>query len=240
MSSISVHTTDFSGLYHLLRKAEGRIYTDEEVALLPIINEQHKHYKEWIARRSSCERLLKYLSDKKKDLKILEVGCGNGWLAARLATIPGSGVTGIDINTDELEQAKRVFDRIGNLEFLNCSLNDESINSLDFDIIVFAASVQYFSSFKKVLHDAMNKLKPGGEIHLIDSNFYSQKEVGAARQRTAEYYQSIGFPEMTDHYFHHSRDDLKQFEHDILYDPHSLVNRFISNKNPFYWIRINA
>jgi ubiquinone/menaquinone biosynthesis C-methylase UbiE len=241
MSSIAIHTkNDFSTLYYLLRKTEGRIYTDDEVALLPAIKPQHKHYREWVARKASSDKLTKYLSDKKKDLQILEVGCGNGWLAANLAAVPGSKVTGIDINAEELDQAKRVFNKITNLEFFNCSLDDKQIKESRYDIIVFAASIQYFSSLKKVLNNAMNRLTPGGEIHLIDTNFYSQKEIAAARRRTIEYYRSIGFPEMTDNYFHHSKEELEQFDHETLYDPHSLVNRFKTNKNPFYWIKINA
>lgn len=241
MTSLATHTkNDFSTLYYLLRRAEGRIYTDGEVALLPAINERHKHYKEWIARKSSVDKLIKYLGDKKKGLRILEVGCGNGWLAAKLAALPGASVTGIDINAEELEQAKRVFDKIRNLEFFYCSLDGELIKESRYDIIVFAASIQYFSSLGNVLGNAISVLKPGGEVHLIDSNFYSQKEVAAARQRTTDYYRSIGFPEMIDNYFHHSKEELIQFDHEILYDPYSLINRIKANKNPFYWIRINA
>lgn len=241
MSSVATHmANDFSEQYYLLRKAEGRIYSDEEVASLPEINEQHKYFKEWLARKASAGRLVKYLSDRNKELQILEVGCGNGWLAAKLAGIRRTKVTGIDINIKELEQAKRVFNKIGNLEFLNCSLDDELLKELRYNIIVFASSIQYFSPLRNVLRNAINKLKPGGEIHLVDSNFYSQNEVEAARGRTNNYYQSIGFPEMTDQYFHHSIQELEQFDPEILYDPHSLLNRFKTIKNPFYWIKINA
>jgi ubiquinone/menaquinone biosynthesis C-methylase UbiE len=241
MSPAATHmANDFSRQYYLLRNAEGRIYTDDEVALLPVINGQHRHYREWVARRASTDRLVKYLSDRNKELQILEVGCGNGWLAARLAGIPRTKVTGIDINIEELEQAKRVFNKTGNLEFYSCSLDDELINELHYDIIVFASSIQYFSSLNDVLRKAMSMLKAGGEIHVIDSNFYLQNEVEAARQRTNKYYQSIGFPEMTGQYFHHSMQELAPFDPEILYDPHSLLNRVKKNKNPFYWIKINA
>lgn len=241
MSPVTTHTKkDFSTLYYLLRKDEGRIYTDHEVSLLPVINEQHKHYKEWISRKASCDKLVKYLSHNKKPLQILEVGCGNGWFAAKLAGIPGSKVTAIDINAEELDQAMRVFKKMGNLDFFNHSLDDEMIKESRYDIIVFAASVQYFPSLKKVLGNAMNILKPAGEIHLIDTNFYPQADLAAARKRTIEYYRSIGFPQMIDQYFHHSKEELAQFDHEVLYDPHSLINRFKINKNPFYWIKINA
>lgn len=241
MNSIAAHTTrDFSKQYYLLRKAEGRIYTDEEVSLLPAISQQHRHYKEWLVRKASCDKLIKYLSNKNRSHQILEVGCGNGWLAANLAAVQDSNVTAIDVNAEELEQARRVFNKLSNLKFFNCSLDDALIKDSRYDRIVFAASIQYFSSLKTVLGNVMNMLKPGGEIHLLDSNFYSEKEIAAAKQRTMEYYQSIGFPEMINQYFHHAKEDLEEFDHEILYDPYSLINRFITNRNPFYWIKINA
>lgn len=241
MSSVNTHTkNDFSTLYYLLRKAEERIYADEEVRLLPVISEHHRHYKEWVVRKASCDKLVKYLSDKKRDLQILEVGTGNGWLSARLAAVPGMKVIGIDVNREELDQAIRVFKDIINLEFYNCSLDDGLMKDLKFDVIVFAASIQYFFPLEKVLGNATNMLKPGGEIHIIDSNFYSQKELEAAQQRTNDYYQSIGFPEMSGQYFHHGNEELARYDVEILYDPHSFMNRLKQNKSPFYWIKINA
>lgn len=234
------NTIDFAQQYYLLRKSEGRIYSDKEVADLPGINNGHRHYHEWQIRKVSCDRLVKYLVKKPKGLEILEIGCGNGWLSAKLSVIPLSRVTGIDINDEELNQAKRVFSQIENLEFFNCSLQDEMFSDRKFDVIVFAASVQYFSSLEKVLNESLKRLKPGGEIHIIDSHLYKQNETEAARLRSDDYYKTIGFPEMSDQYFHHSLEGLKFFNHDILYDPGSIINKLKKYKTPFYWICIKA
>ena len=232
------NTIDFGLQYILLRNKEGRIYSDKEVAVLPEIDKEHKHYNEWEVRKDTSGRLIKYLFSKKKALEILEVGCGNGWLTAKLSGIPLSRLIGIDINGEELNQAKRVFSQIENLEFFNCSFQDEMFSDRKFDIIVFAASVQYFSSLKKVLNESLERLKPGGEIHIIDSHLYRQNETNAASLRSNEYYRAIGFPEMSDQYFHHSLEDLKLFNHDVLYDPNSIINKLKKNKNPFYWVSI--
>ena len=231
---------DFAQQYILLRYKEGRIYSDKQVAELPEIDKEHKHYNEWQVRKNTSGRLIKYFINKKRDLEILEVGCGNGWLSAKLSAVPLSKVTGIDINAVELSQAKRVFRQIGNVEFFNCSLQNEMFSGRKFDIIVFAASVQYFSSLKKVLSDSLEMLKLGGEIHIIDSHLYKQNGISAARLRSNEYYRAIGFPEMSDQYFHHTLGDLKLFNHDILYDPNSIINKLKKNKNPFYWILIRG
>ena len=91
---------------------------------------------------------------------------------------------------------------------------------------------------EKILNDSLKRLKPGGEIHIVDSNLYRQSEISAARLRSNEYYKAIGFPEMSDQYFHHPLVDLKLFNHNILYDPHSIINKLKKNKNPFYWVCI--
>jgi SAM-dependent methyltransferase len=229
---------NFSKQYFLLRKKEGRIYSDKEVAALPEIEKGHKHYHEWLVRKDSCERLVKYLVNRKRNLEIMEIGCGNGWLSAKLSAVPTSHVTGIDIGTEELNQAKRVFDHIEMLEFFNCSVHDEIVNNRQFDVIVFAASIQYFSSLEKIIADAVKLLKPGGEIHIIDSHFYNEKEVEDARLRSHNYYNVIGFPGLSNNYFHHSLEELKSFNHVILYNPGSIINRLRRNRNPFYWICI--
>jgi len=65
---------DFESLYIRLRKKEGRIYTDEEVKVLPDIAITHPHYKEWQFRKQSAQRLIDHLTQKKRSLEILEIG----------------------------------------------------------------------------------------------------------------------------------------------------------------------
>lgn len=240
---ISVQHTvpgDFEKLYIQLRQKEGRIYTDEEVARFPEIAETHLHHKEWQIRNESSQKLFDYLKRKKHSWDILEIGCGNGWLSAKLAGLKGSMITGIDINTQELEQAKRVFGNIPNLQFYYGGINELKEGEMQFDVIVLAATIQYFPSLKKIIEPAMKYLNQNGELHIIDSHFYSISELGGAKQRSLLYYEIAGFPEMAYWYFHHSLDELENYNYTILYDPSSLFNRFLRNKNPFYWIRIKS
>lgn len=233
-----VATSNFEQEYIAVRQKENRIYTDEQVKWLPEIEETHPHYKEWQMRMNSCFKLVQYLSNKKTELNILEVGCGNGWLCSQLAKIPGSNVAGIDINKTELDQAKRIFDSIENLEFFYCGLNDNNIRNEKFDVIVFAASIQYFPSLDEILSVAFELLNPNGEIHILDSHFYRSSELDSARNRTNEYFQSIHFPGMAKHYFHHGIEGLRAYNHKLFYIPDLFMNRFLKNKNPFPWVCI--
>jgi len=52
---------DFETIYTQLRQKERRIYTDEEVAQLPSISPTHIHFKEWLVRKHSSQKLVTYL-----------------------------------------------------------------------------------------------------------------------------------------------------------------------------------
>jgi len=229
----------FQKLYIAIREKECRLYTDEQVAQLPFIESSHVHSTEWRIRRRSASRLLNYLGKKKRELTILETGCGNGWLSGRLSDMAGSSVTGIDVNESELNQAKRVFGDRTNIHFLIGDIRDVPSDK-KFDIIIFAASIQYFPSFHLVVANALSILNPGGEIHILDSPFYRVTEIEDAERRSEIYYRSIGFGDMAKFYFHHSDEALDNYHYKILYNPFRPVNRLLRRKDPFPWICIKA
>lgn len=225
---------DFEELYIAVRQQEKRIYTDEQLQLLPDID--HVYYDEWKIRKRSSERLIEYLSKKHKFLRVLEVGCGNGWLSAKMSNIPDTQVIGLDINQLEIDQANRVFKK-ENLEFIYDSFNDNTFDRAKFDVIVFAASLQYFPSVINVMKQALDILRPGGEVHIIDTPFYTPDEAEKADERSHNYYAALGIPEMAEHYFHHSISEFWGFKYEVLFDPTSIFN-MIFKKDPFYWVSI--
>jgi 2-polyprenyl-3-methyl-5-hydroxy-6-metoxy-1,4-benzoquinol methylase len=228
----------FEKKYIITRSLENRLYSDEEVMKLPEVNPVHTHWKEWQSRRRSSRRLLRYLEAQKRPLEILEIGCGNGWLSHLMAEIPDSRVTGLDINFTELQQAARVFNDDPNLSFIHGDLRNPVLADMQFDIILFAAALEYFPSMKKIIHRCIGYLKPGGEIHIIDTRLYRPGEVQTARMRTLAYYTSLGYPEMADFYYHHSIRDLRSFHHVLLFNPNSLIARLKGNRYDLPWVRI--
>jgi ubiquinone/menaquinone biosynthesis C-methylase UbiE len=225
----------FEQLYLAVRQQEKRIYTDEQLKNLPDIAPAHPYYNEWLIRKQSSDRLIDYLKkNKKKHLKILEVGCGNGWLSAALSSQLNARVTGIDNNRVEITQAKRVFAN-RNIDFIYSSFNDDTFSDEKFDVIIFAASLQYFPSLITILKQSLAILNRGGEIHIIDSHFYKPTSTDKAEERSRQYYAGLGFPEMNKHYFHHSVSEFWGFKYNILFNPDSLLNRLLK-KGPFYWI----
>ncbi|MEO6632131.1 MAG: class I SAM-dependent methyltransferase [Mucilaginibacter sp.] len=226
--------TTFGDLYIDVRNQEKRVLTDCQVMFLPDIEPTHIHYKEWQIRKRSAKRLIDYLTEKNKPLNILEVGCGNGWLSSLLLVIKGAKVTGLDVNEPEIMQAKRLFKNEG-LDFICAGFDPATFTGKKFDVILFAASIQYFPSLKNILQSALSCLTPNGEIHIIDTNFYSPSQVEGAARRTEMYYNEIGYPEMAAYYCHHTVNELRPFNYRVLLNPHRLVNKILK-KDPFYWV----
>lgn len=228
----------FEKKYITIRSLESRLYTDEDLSKLPDVAPDHPHYREWQIRKRSGRRLVRYLSGVKRSLDILEIGCGNGWLSHQMAEIPGTRVTGLDINFTELQQAARVFNDDPNLNFVQGDIRSGILDGQQFDFIVFADAIQYFPSLKKTLHFTLHFLKPGGEVHILDSRFYKPAEIETARRQTIAYYTSLGYPEMADFLFHHNHHDLRSFHYHLLYNPKTFVNRLLGRTEDCGWVCI--
>ena len=226
----------FEDLYHEVRRREKRLYSDGQLMFLPDVDPSHVHFKEWQVRKRSSQKLLAYLAKKNMPLNILEIGCGNGWLSSRLSSIKNSKVIGLDINELEILQAKRVFKK-DNLEFICDSFNPGIFHGTKFDVILFAASLQYFPSVNQILRSALTCLKGNGEIHIMDTPFYNPGEIADAMLRAKEYFAMLNCPEMAAYYFYHTVKNLKLFNYRVLANPASLVNR-LSKRQGFYWIAV--
>lgn len=231
-------TSSFEQHYIRLRSREGRMFTDEELTLLPDVVSTHRYANEWKIRKRSALRLQQYFRQKKGYWKILEAGCGNGWLSHLLATGSQHFITGADINDAELQQAKRVFGNPPNLLFISGSLDHPAVSSEKYEAIFFASSIQYFESLKALIAQSCKLLKPGGELHLLDSPIYHRKDLPAARERTKHYFEASGVPGMSAYYFHHSWDDLVGLPFTVLSKPVNRIRLFNRTQDPFPWIRI--
>lgn len=236
--AVSSDEARFTRLYLRLRKTEGRIYNNRQVAALPHVPISHPYYREWKKRDYSCEKLLRYIRKHGHICDILEVGCGNGWLTAKLSTIIKGSVTGIDINKVELEQARKVFRNIPQISFVEGDIRSGILENSKFDIIIFAASIQYFPSLKEIIDVALSHLTLQGEIHIIDSHFYHSGQLNAAKERSRKYFIDLGFPEMIHFYFHHNINDLASYRYHFLNNPASWLGKLKGHRNPFHWVVI--
>ena len=230
-------------LYLSVREKEKRIYDDSTLISLPEVDIYHPHYYEWQIRKKSARKLLKYILQNKKNIDILDLGCGGGWLSNFISSWSGNDVYAVDLNIKELEQGAKVFCHNDKLFFIYGDIVDDIFFPKSFDIIIIASAIQYFDNLNILLNRLFYFLKPGGEIHIIDSPIYNESEIVAARNRTENYYRDIESPEMKNYYFHHSWNELNGIKYLVMNQAalnfHKFKKYFTVNKiKPFPWIKI--
>ncbi len=228
--------------YLAAREKEGRLLDDNEARRLPVVPADHRHGDEWRIRGLSCRRLAAYLRGR-RPLRLLDLGCGNGWMSHRLAQSPGVAVDAVDLNPHELEQADRLFGGVEGLTFIHGDVFSSIFEPGRFDAAVLASSVQYFPSLPALIDRLFELLAEGGEIHILDSPFYTEETRAASQARSRDHYRRIGVPAMIEHYHHHLWSDLEPFRPHWLHRPDSLgarLQRRLLRRplSPFPWARI--
>ena len=219
---------DKEAQYIAVRDAEQRVVSDELLKELPNTPEDYALHSEWQIRVDSTKRLMKWFAGSEQN--ILDLGCGNGWMSNMLYKA-GHKVTGVDLNLTELRQAEKVFGANNRLEWVYADVLQHDIPNAPFDSIVLAASCQYFDDMAVLTDRLKTMLSDKGAIHLVDSFFYTEKNVAAAKQRTRDYYTKVSYPEMSEYYYHHQISDLKKLGYKKKYP-----TLFSGGNKPEWWI----
>lgn len=220
----------FERSYKSVRSKEKRWLSDHEVKRLPEIDGSSLQKKEWEQRKWMSQQFLNYLAGKSPK-RILEIGCGNGWYT-NLAASFCDQIVGLDITSEELEQAVRCF---GNehIAFV-CSTDLQKLEPLQFDLIFFAGSLQYLEVNEEFWGQLNRLLDKTGEIHILETRFYDQSGVEEAKRRSKEYFKQLG--EEVNYYHHLCWEDLPR-NYELLYRPDWRI-RFNRKRSSFPWIRI--
>ena len=222
----------FEELYIEVRDKENRVYPDEFIRQLPDVPKGHRHYNEWQKRKRTLKRFLSHLKNRKTN-SILEIGCGNGWLTQQIAPF-ASQVHGLDVGQYELEQAARC-SSYKNVTYVCCS-DWQLLPESSFDLIVFAGSFQYFEIGSEFWKQLFRCLKDNGEIHILDTPFYSEKESSLAKERSENYFTLLGNKQAINYYHHQQWSKLKG-KIEVKYTPNKLSSLF-RNRSPFPWVII--
>ena len=113
-------------------------------------------------QRKHGEELIKKLS-LGKNVKILDLGCGTGYLSSLLADSvgPGATVVAIDPNKSRLELAQKQYSR-PNLLFVEA--NDVSLPEDQYDLVFSNYVLHWIENKAAVLKKVHQNLKPGGQF----------------------------------------------------------------------------
>lgn len=211
---------EFSNAYYETRHKEGWIDEDGVVKCLPRVPRNHPHVAHWRVRAITADRLSRIIGQDNRDLRILEVGCGNGWLSVYLARACFAQVLGIDVAAFEIEQARRVWKDESRVTFSVGSIlthGDSLATPLGlFDAVLFSASMQYMPNACLAIKSALKLLRPGCFVLVADTPWYNSKNLAGARARTMDYYKSLGVDSMARWYHHHDIEQLTGLEWSII------------------------
>jgi ubiquinone/menaquinone biosynthesis C-methylase UbiE len=101
-----------------------------------------------------------------QDIRILDIGCGNGALLNALSDRIGSGI-GVDESEAILERARKRNVERSNLEFLKISGPVLPFDDSSFDVVISLMSFRYLD-WDPLLHEIKRVTKPGGKFLIID------------------------------------------------------------------------
>jgi malonyl-CoA O-methyltransferase len=110
-----------------------------------------------------ANQLLDRLSSRPAPFKsILELGCGTGYLTAKLAeAFPAAKITAVDLAPEMVKAARR---RVSapSIEFLVADAEEEELQPSSFDLIASNATVQWFESTETTMRSLAGALRKGG------------------------------------------------------------------------------
>ncbi len=100
--------------------------------------------------------------------RVLDIGCGDGKVTARIADlVPRGSVLGIDSSEEMVRFAKEKFPAEGhpNLRFQEADARDLEFDE-EFNLVVSFAALHWIADHKPVLRGIGRALKPGGSVFL--------------------------------------------------------------------------
>lgn len=232
---------DFETPYIRCRSKDSYILSDAEVSELPGTFLYNLHRKEWSLREKSMNRLYAYMKKQNigagSDASVLDLGCGNGWIANRLSQLERFDVWGLDINMNELEQAARVFSN-DSLNFCYGNVYEPIFEDSSFDYVILSDTISYFSNLQQLINRCRSLLKSGGEIHILDSPIYAENEIDEAKAKQEDYYKKWGCDEMMEYYHFHTKQDFSHYDYEYLYNYGFFKKLFRRKDSPYPWIKI--
>ncbi len=124
----------------------------------------------WKAKQKDIKVIDKLIGNK-TNLKILDVGCWNGWLCNYLSK-KGHQAVGVDIFIDEFDGLKAFKHYQSKYTSIQMNINEVYRIKDKFDLIVFNRVWAYFNDHQKIFNDAKQLLTNKGIIIFTGLTFY--------------------------------------------------------------------
>jgi SAM-dependent methyltransferase len=113
-------------------------------------------------------RLLDAYCDVRDGLRVLDVGCGKAWLMRQWAERFAIEGTGIEVNPQFLEVARRATPARGRLEFVDGPAEDFEPDRGFYDVVLCLGASFALGGFVRAVEWMVDVAKPGGTIVIGD------------------------------------------------------------------------
>ena len=118
------------------------------------------------------EPMLALIKFNLKD-RILDVGCGTGWLVRRIAPLVPAGLAaGMDVSDEMLKRAESLSRQLPNVAFAHGGVNAIPWESGHFTKVLSVESAYYWPDPAQGIHEIFRVLAPGGAAWIL-INYYS-------------------------------------------------------------------
>jgi ubiquinone/menaquinone biosynthesis C-methylase UbiE len=120
-----------------------------------------------------CNGILKEIPLSVDD-KVIEIGCGSGWLSREMSKILRKGeVVGIDVSEESIKKTKQATEKdtssdYKNLEFEVADVENISYPNNYFNCAISIYSFSFWNNPLKSLLEIKRILKPNGKLYIID------------------------------------------------------------------------
>jgi SAM-dependent methyltransferase len=170
----------FAEQYRLVREREGyRLALPDFYRRLPSVAADDPHAAEWRIRRESVAHFERDVLEGRDELRVLDLGAGNGWLSNRLAS-RGHHSVALDVLDDLADGlgAARHF----TTEFVAVQADFEALPFApgQFDVVVFNGSLHYARDAASALDRGRKMLVPDGRLVVMDSPLFHRHRDGRA------------------------------------------------------------
>ncbi len=99
---------------------------------------------------------------------ILDVGCGTGALTVHLASHYGLYATGIDVDIEQIEEARMKTNHLRNINFLVNDARHLHLTDTTFDTVVTFKAMHHIADWQTAITEQVRVLKSGGYFALFD------------------------------------------------------------------------
>ncbi|MEV6673698.1 methyltransferase domain-containing protein [Streptomyces sp. NPDC051162] len=119
--------------------------------------------------------------------RVLDIGCGVGGPAIRLAQVTGAEVVGVSVSLKQVEKANEAAAAAGvgdKVTFLHGDAMNLPFDDASFSAVWLLESVMQMPDRKAALSEAARVLRPGGRLTLTDN--YEREQISEARRPVIE------------------------------------------------------